>query len=80
MSLVAAAPPYGYREATVDGKRTLVVNEEEAVVVRMMYRLYLQGNGKGKKYGCKAIAKSLTDSKIPSHSDKGNTINNIVHY
>ncbi|MDP7545009.1 MAG: recombinase family protein, partial [Anaerolineales bacterium] len=33
------APPYGYREATVDGKRTLVVHEEEAVVVRMMYQL-----------------------------------------
>jgi len=72
------APPYGYREATVDGKRTLVVNDEEAVVVRMMYRLYLEGNGKGKKFGCKAIAKRLTDRKIPSHSDKGNTINNKV--
>ena len=70
------APPYGYREATVDGKRTLVVHDEEAVVVRMMYRLYLEGNGKGKKFGCKAIAKRLTDRKIPSHSDKGNTINN----
>ena len=72
------APPYGYREATVDGKRTLVVHDEEAVVVRMMYRLYLEGNGKGKKFGCKAIAKRLTDRKIPSHSDKGNTINNKV--
>jgi site-specific DNA recombinase len=72
------APPYGYREATVDGKRTLVVHDEEAVVVRMMYRLYLEGNGNGKKFGCKAIAKRLTDRKIPSHSDKGNTINNKV--
>ena len=70
------APPYGYREATVDGKRTLVVHEEEAVVVRMMYQLYLKGNGKGKKFGCKGIAQRLTDRKIPSHSDKGNTINN----
>jgi site-specific DNA recombinase len=62
----------------VDGKRTLVVHDEEAVVVRMMYRLYLEGNGNGKKFGCKAIAKRLTDRKIPSHSDKGNTINNKV--
>ena len=72
------APPYGYREATVDGKRTLVVDEEEAEIVRMMYRLYIQGNSKGEKYGCKAIAKSLTDRKIPSHSDKGNAINSKV--
>ena len=71
-------PPYGYREATVDGKRTLVVDEEEAEIIRMMYRLYIQGNGKGGKYGCKAIAKRLTERKIPSHSDKGNTINSKV--
>jgi site-specific DNA recombinase len=70
------APPYGYREATVDGKRTLAIDAEEAEVVRMMYRLYLEGNGKGEKHGCKAIAKRLTDRKVPSHSDKGNTINN----
>jgi site-specific DNA recombinase len=72
------APPYGYREVTVDGKRTLEVGEEEAEIVRMMYRLYIKGNGKGRKYGCKAIATYLTDRKIPSHSDKGNTINNKV--
>jgi site-specific DNA recombinase len=62
----------------VDGKRTLAIDAEEAEVVRMMYRLYLEGNGKGEKYGCKAIAKSLTERRVPSHSDKGNTINNKV--
>ena len=74
------APPYGYREATVDGKRTLVIDEEEAGVIRTIYRLYLEGNGSGGKLGCAAIARYLTDRKIPTRSDKGNAINDKVKY
>ena len=70
------APPYGYREATVDGKRTLVIDEEEAEVVRTIYSLYLDGNSNGQKFGSEGIAKYLTERNVPSHSDKGNTINN----
>ena len=69
------APPYGYREATVDGKRTLVIDAEEAEVVRTIYRLYLDGNGSGEKFGFIRIAEHLTEHQIPTPADKGNTIN-----
>jgi site-specific DNA recombinase len=71
-------PPYGYRETTVDGKRTLIVHEEEAVVVRTIFQLYLRGNGKGKQFGVGGIAQHLTERNIPSPSDRGNTIGNKV--
>ena len=59
-----------------EGKRTLAIDAEEAEVVRTIYRLYLDGNSNGRKFGSEGIAKYLTERNIPSHSDKGNTINN----
>lgn len=46
-------PPYGYRRAFVDKRPTLEVLEEEALFVRMMYDLYLQG------LGCTSIARQV---------------------
>jgi len=69
------APPYGYRETTVDGKRALAIHEEEAEVVRTIYKLYLDGNGNGKKFGFARIADHLIKRQIPTPADKANTIN-----
>ena len=70
------APPYGYREAmSPEGKRTLVVDEEEAEVIRTIYRLYLDGNGNGEKFGFIRIAEHLTERQIPTRADKSKTIN-----
>lgn len=49
--------PYGYR-AGADGKRTAVIDEEAAAVVRRIFDLRLQG------YSAKRIARILTDGGI----------------
>lgn len=50
--------PYGYKK-NPDNKYQLVINEEEARVVRYIFDLYLQGNGLTK------ISQILTDEGIP---------------
>ena len=50
--------PYGYMK-NPENKYQLVINEEEAKVVRYVFDLYLQGNGLTK------IAKILTEEGIP---------------
>lgn len=49
---------YGYKKDPLD-RHHLVIDEEAAKVVRMIYRLFLDGLGITK------ICKKLTDSKIP---------------
>ena len=60
-------PPYGYR-LSEDGK-TLVVQKEEAAVVQLIFRLYVEGDEFGKRYSSRAIAKTLTDMKVPTWAD-----------
>lgn len=45
--------PFGYRQARVNKKPTLVIDENEAEGVRLIFELYTQGNG------CNAIADRL---------------------
>ena len=51
--------PYGYR-AGDDEKRTAVVDEEAALIVRRIYDLRLQG------HSARTIARTLTDEGIPN--------------
>lgn len=57
-NFLAVTAPYGYKK-NPENKYQLVINEEEAKVVRYIFRLYLQGNGLTK------IAKILTEKEIP---------------
>lgn len=57
-NFLAVTAPYGYKK-NPENKYQLVINEEEAEVVRYIFRLYLQGNGLTK------IAKILTEEEIP---------------
>lgn len=57
-NFLGVTAPYGYMK-NPENKFQLVINEEEAKVVRYIFRLYLQGNGLTK------IAKILTDEEIP---------------
>lgn len=57
-NFLAVTAPYGYKK-NPENKYQLVINEEEAKVVRYIFRLYLQGNGLTK------IAKILTEEEIP---------------
>lgn len=68
-----AVEPYGYDYDI--NKKNFVINEEEAAVVKKVFKLYLQGNGTNK------IANMLTDDNIPSKRGgiwRGNTIKNLI--
>jgi site-specific DNA recombinase len=55
-------PPYGY--ALSGGE--LVVNEEEARTVRLIYRLYLEGDDNGESLSMRGIAHKLSTMGIPT--------------
>ena len=60
---------YGYN---AKDKNTLVINEDEAKIVRMIYQWYING------YGCKSISKMLTEMGISSPSGKDHWCENSV--
>jgi site-specific DNA recombinase len=60
-------PPYGYR-LTADGKN-LEIHEEEATIVRMVFRYYTDGDEKGRRLSSFAIARRLTEMNIPTWAD-----------
>ncbi|MFU8774048.1 MAG: recombinase family protein, partial [Anaerolineales bacterium] len=68
--LVHSSAPYGY-ELFVDenGKNTLIINEPEARIVRMIYNWYVNGDDCGKKLTMKAITRKLTELHVPTRLD-----------
>jgi DNA invertase Pin-like site-specific DNA recombinase len=60
-NFIGSIPPYGYRKAVIDGRKTLVPDEAERAVVREIFRLYT-----AHKLGDKAIASVLNERRIPS--------------
>ncbi|NGQ97232.1 recombinase family protein [Brevibacillus sp. SYP-B805] len=60
---MGSRPAYGYR--TNPRTQRLVIEPGEAEVVRLIYRLYLEGLN-GRELGCRTIASLLTNSGIPS--------------
>ena len=67
--VVHGRPPYGYRLANVDGKRALVIHEAEARIVRLIFVWYTQGDGDKGPLSIYAIAKRLTELRVPSRAD-----------
>ena len=63
-------PPFGYQNTSVDGKRTLAIEEKEAQVVRTIFDLYLNGDGNSGPMSIRAIAKRLTKLRIPTYADR----------
>jgi site-specific DNA recombinase len=59
--IVHGRPPYGYRLAEVDGKRTLAIHEPEARVVRLIYQWYTVGDGDSSPMSIRAIVYKLRD-------------------
>lgn len=56
-----ALTPYGYY---LDNNRELAINDEQAEVVKWIYKKYLNG------WGMKRIAKALNQSGVPSRKEK----------
>jgi site-specific DNA recombinase len=63
--VVHGKTPYGYRLEEVDGKSQLVVNEDEAQIVRMIYQWYVYGDNKKGPMSSRAIARRLTQMGVP---------------
>jgi site-specific DNA recombinase len=62
-------PPFGYRNVEIDGKATLAISEQEAKTVRLIFELYTEGDGERGPMSMRAIAKELSQRRIPTYSD-----------
>jgi site-specific DNA recombinase len=58
-------PPYGYRFEN----NALLVHEPEARIVRLIFTWYVYGDEEGEKLSIRAIAKRLTETKVPTWAD-----------
>ena len=78
-TLVAGRPPYGYNVVQeMDGKRTLnrlIINEEEARIVRLIFKWTIYGDESGRPLGAPAIADKLTAMGILTKADKNSVYN-----
>jgi site-specific DNA recombinase len=61
--------PYGYRLS--EDRKSFVVYEPEAQIVRSVFNWYIYGDEQGRHLGYKAIATRLTQMQIPSCMDRG---------
>ncbi len=61
-------PPYGYRLSS-DGTN-LEIYEPEAAIVRMVFKLYVDGDENGNHVTTRAIARYLTDMQVPTWADQ----------
>lgn len=44
---IATNPPFGYDIKWINRSRTLVINPEESAIVKLIFKLYIEGNGAG---------------------------------
>lgn len=74
--MVHGRPPYGYELIDRDGKQLLEVYEPEARIVRLVYTLYVEGNGQGGPMTINDITRKLSDMRVPTFSDTGTRASN----
>ncbi len=63
--IIHGKPPYGYRLEEVDGKSKLLINEDEAQIVKMIYHWYVFGEDKKGPMSARVIARRLTQMGVP---------------
>jgi site-specific DNA recombinase len=66
---VGRIAPYGYDYVGEPHKGQLVVNEEEAKMVRLIFQWYTDGDENGDKLGAYQIARRLSERRIPTKDD-----------
>ena len=69
--LHGSAPPYGYDLS--DDEQTLVLNESEARIVKLIFEWYTQGDEDGLRLSSAKIADRLTEMHVPTWADRNNT-------
>jgi site-specific DNA recombinase len=65
--------PYGYSVVEREGKYELVVSEEEARIVRLIFEWYTVGDGSGEPLSTYAIQKKLDAMQVPTCVDSRQT-------
>ena len=68
--IIHGNPPYGYRKGEKDGKATLVIHEEEARVVQLMFEWYVNGDEEVGPTSLYGVTKRLSGMQIPTWADK----------
>jgi len=61
-------PPYGYQMS--EDKSTIVPNEEQAEIVRLIFEWYVEGDETGKRLSSIKIAQRLSEKGIPTWRDQ----------
>lgn len=61
--------PYGYRHVKCDGRATLEIDDNQAPIVRRIFRWYTEGDGTRGPMGAPAIADRLTADGVPTWAD-----------
>ncbi|MCG3211551.1 MAG: hypothetical protein FOGNACKC_05197 [Anaerolineae bacterium] len=69
MPIVHDRAPYGYRAIREDKNWELVIDEDEARIIRLIFEWYVGGDDTGPLSYYK-IAQKLTEMKIPTRADK----------
>jgi len=67
---VGARPPYGYQVKSEPHRNWLIIDEDEAKVVRLIFEWYVYGDGDDGPLSVRAIARRLTTLRIPTRGDK----------
>lgn len=62
--------PFGYTFVGQRRERELVINEDEAAVVRLVFRWYTEGDGTGPPLSSRQISDKLTAQRIPTWADR----------
>jgi len=66
---VGRIAPYGYDYVGEPHKGQLVINEEEAAVVQLIFEWYVRGDERGQRLGAYQIARRLSEMKVPTKDD-----------
>lgn len=73
--MVAWYAPYGYRIGETNGRRSFIIEEEEAAIVRMIFDWYIEGIGDQRYVSARRIAEELTKIGALTAADKKNNPN-----
>jgi site-specific DNA recombinase len=68
--LCGGRPPYGYIVQSEPHKSWLEIDEKEAEIVRMVFKWYVDGEGRTGPLSIQNIALRLTKMRIPTRGDK----------
>jgi site-specific DNA recombinase len=68
--MVHGKPPYGYKIEEVDGKQTLAIDEEEAQIVRLIFKWYVEGDVESSPLSMHEITRRLSQAGVLTKGDK----------